>query len=66
MEVKNMDSMNVMDNTNYLRSWWEQWCFSEEYVNYSGEETELFAVGNMLFLIPKEEKLTKPIKVIIA
>lgn len=66
MEVKNMDSMNAMDNTGYLQSWWEQWCFSEEYVDYNGEETELFAVGNMLFLIPKEEKLTKPIKVIIA
>ena len=66
MEVKNMDSMNVMDNTDYLHSWWEQWCFSEEYADYNGEETELFTVGNMLFLIPKEEKMTKPIKVIIA
>ena len=66
MEVKNMDSMNAMDNIDYLQYWWEQWCFSEEYVDYTEEETELFAVGNMLFLIPKEEKLTKPIKVIIA
>ena len=66
MEVKNMDLMKEMDNTNYIQSWWEQWCFSEEYADYGGEETELFAVGNMLFLIPKEEKLTKPIKVIIA
>lgn len=64
--MSNMDSMNAMDNIDYLQSWWEQWCFSEEYVDYTGEETELFAVGNMLFLIPKEEKLTKPIKVIIA
>ena len=61
-----MDLMNVTDNLDYLQSWWEQWCFSEEYADYNGEEIELFAVGNMLFLIPKEEKLTKPIKVIIA
>ena len=66
MEVKNMDLMNVTDNLDYLQSWWEQWCFSEEYADYNGEEIELFIKDNMLFLIPKEEKLTKPIKVIIA
>ena len=66
MEAKNMDLTNVTDNTDYLQSWWEQWCFSKEYADYNGEETELFAVDNMLFLIPKGEKITKPIKVIIA
>ena len=66
MEVKNMDLTNVTDNTNYIQSWWKQWLFSEEYVDYNGEETELFAIDNMLFLIPKEGKMTKPIKVIIA
>ena len=66
MEVKNMDLMNVTDNLDYLQSWWEQWCFSEEYADYNGEEIELFIKDNVLFLIPKEEKLTKPIKVIIA
>jgi hypothetical protein len=66
MEAKNMDLTSVTDNIDYLQSWLEQWCFSEEYADYSGEETELFAVGNMLFLIPKEEKLTKPIRIIIA
>jgi hypothetical protein len=66
MEVRNMDLTSVTDNIDYLQSWWEQWCFSEEYADYNAEETELFAVGNMLFLIPKEEKLTKPIRIIIA
>ena len=66
MEVKNMDLMSETDNLDYLQSWWEQWCFSEEYADYNGEEIELFIKDNMLFLIPKEEKLTKPIKVIIA
>ena len=64
MEVKNMDLMNVTDNIDYLQSWWKQWCFSEEYADYNGEETELFAKDNMLFLIPKEDR--KPIKLIIA
>ena len=64
MEVKNMDLTNVTDNIDYLQSWWEQWCFSEEYTDYNGEETELFVKDNMLFLIPKGDR--KPIKVIIA
>ena len=64
MEVKNMDLTNVTDNIDYLQSWWEQWCFSEEYIDYNAEDTELFAVDNMLFLIPKGDR--KPIKVIIA
>ena len=64
MEVKNMDLTNVTDNIDYLQSWREQWCFSEEYADCNGEDTELFAVGNMLFLIPKGDR--KPIKVIIA
>ena len=66
MDHVTMDLTNATDNIDYLQSWWEQWCFSEEYADYNGEDTELLAVGNMLFLIPKEEKLTKPIKVIIA
>ena len=64
MEAKNMDLTNVTDNIDYLQSWWEQWCFSEEYADYNGEETELFVKDNMLFLIPKGDR--KPIKVIIA
>ena len=66
MEVKNMDLTKETDNIDYLQSWWEQWCFSEEYADYNGEEIELFVVDDMLFLIPKEEKMTKPIKLIIA
>ena len=64
MEVKNMGLTNVTDNIDYLQSWWKQWCFSEEYTDYNGEETELFVKDNMLFLIPKQDR--KPIKVIIA
>ena len=36
------------------------------YKEYDPDDTELFYKDNMLFLIPKEEKLTKPIKLIIA
>ena len=69
MEVKNMDLMKEMVNTEedirILNSWLTQW-ESYEYRNYTCENTVLHSIGNMLFLIPKEEKLTKPIKVIIA
>ena len=69
MEAKNMDSMRKMVNTEedirILNSWLTQWD-SYEYRNYTCENTILHSVDNMLFLIPKEEKLTKPIKVIIA
>lgn len=64
-----MDLMKEMVNTEedirILNSWLTQW-ESYEYRNYTCENTILHSVGNMLFLIPKEEKLTKPIKVIIA
>ena len=69
MEAKNMDLMSEMVNTEedirILNSWLTQW-ESYEYRSYTCENTILHSVGNMLFLIPKEEKLTKPIKVIIA
>ena len=69
MEVKNMDLMKEMVNTEedirILNSWLTQW-ESYKYRSYTCENTILHSVGNMLFLIPKEEKLTKPIKVIIA
>ena len=64
-----MDLMKEMVNTEedirILNSWLTQW-ESYEYRNYTCENTILHSVGNMLFLIPKEEKLTKPIKLIIA
>ena len=69
MEAKNMDLMRKMVNTEedirILNSWLTQW-ESYEYRDYTSENTILHSVGNMLFLIPKEEKMTKPIKLIIA
>lgn len=69
MEAKNMDSMKKMVNTEedikILNSWLTQW-ESYEYRDYTCENTILYSIDNMLFLIPKEEKLTRPIRVIIA
>ena len=69
MEVKNMDSMketvNTEEDIKILNFWLTQW-ESYEYRDYTSENTILHSVGNMLFLIPKEEKLTRPIRVIIA
>lgn len=69
MEVKNMDLMRKMVNTEedirILNSWLTQW-ESYEYRDYTCENTILYSIDNMLFLIPKEEKLTRPIKLIIA
>lgn len=69
MEAKNMDSMKKMVNTEedirILSSWLTQW-ESYKYRDYTSENTILHSVDNMLFLIPKEEKLTRPIRVIIA
>ena len=44
----------------------EQWNYNPEYNKYVPDEVELLVTEGMLFLIPKEEKMTKPIKVIIA
>ena len=49
-----------------LTSWCVQWDENPEYDSYITSEVELFAKENMLFLIPKDDKMTKPIKVIIA
>ena len=58
--------MNDEEDLRILNSWLYQWENNKEYREYTSENTEIFAKGNMLFIIPKEEKLTKPIKVIIA
>ena len=58
--------MNDEEDLRILNSWLYQWENNKEYGEYTSENTEIFAKGSMLFLIPKEEKLTKPIKVIIA
>lgn len=49
-----------------IKSMIYQWRYISEYVPYFPEETELLIKEDRMFLIPKEEKLTKPIKVIIA
>ena len=40
--------------------------YNPKYNEYGPDEVELLVTEDMLFLIPKEEKMTKPIKVIIA
>jgi hypothetical protein len=69
MEAKNMGLMSETDNTEkdirILNSWLTQW-ESYEFRDYTSKNTILYSIGNMLFLIPKEEKLTRPIRVIIA
>ena len=47
-----------------LASWCAQWDENPEYDAYITSEVELFATGNMLFLIPITNG--KPIKLIIA
>lgn len=64
-----MDLMKKMVNTEedirILNSWLTQWN-SYEYRDYTCENTILYSVDNILLLIPKEERMTKPIKIIIA
>jgi hypothetical protein len=64
-----MGLMSETDNTEkdirILNSWLTQW-ESYEFRDYTSKNTILYSIGNMLFLIPKEEKLTRPIRVIIA
>ena len=43
-----------------------QWRYNSEYIPYFPEDTELLIKEDRMFLIPKEEKPTKPIKLIIA
>lgn len=52
------------EHTEIVGSWCAQWDENPEYDSYITDEIELFAVDNMLFLIPKGDR--KPIKVIIA
>lgn len=44
----------------------EQWNYNPEYYEYGPDRVELLVTEDMLFLIPKEGRMTKPIKVIIA
>jgi hypothetical protein len=55
---------NYQDRDELRNSWLKQWDENPEYSEYKAMEVELFATGNMLFLIPLTDK--KPIKLIIA
>ena len=55
---------NRQEHTKLLASWCSQWDENPEYDSYITNEVELFATGNMLFLIPHADR--KPIKLIIA
>ena len=52
------------EDTDLVNAWLTQWDENPEYDTYKSNEVELLEKGNMLFLIPKEDR--KPIKVIIA
>ena len=54
------------EDVEIVNDWLAQWNENPEYDIYKSNEVELLEKGNMLFLIPKEEKLTKPIRIIIA
>jgi hypothetical protein len=43
-----------------------QWRYKSEYISYFPEEIELLIKEDRMFLIPKEGRMTKPIKVIMA
>ena len=58
--------INDEEDPKILNSWLYQWENNKEYREYTSENTEIFAKDTMLFLIPKEEKMTRPIKLIIA
>ena len=55
---------NYQEHEEIRNSWLKQWDENPEYNYYKASEIELFARGNMLFLIPHADR--KPIKVIIA
>ena len=55
---------NYQEHDELRNSWLKQWDENPEYNCYKANEIELFAKGNMLFLIPHADR--KPIKVIIA
>ena len=54
------------EDVELVNAWLIQWNKNPEYDIYKSSEVNLLVDGKMLFLIPKEEKLTKPIRVIIA
>lgn len=49
-----------------IKSMIYQWRYNSEYIPYFPEDTKLLIEEDRMFLIPKEDKLTKPIRVIIA
>ena len=49
-----------------IKSMIYQWRYNSEYIPYFPEDTKLLIKEDRMFLIPKGEKLTKPIRVIIA
>lgn len=57
---------NYQEHDELRNSWLKQWDENPEYNEYKAMEVNLLVDGKMLFLIPKEERLTKPIRVIIA
>ena len=53
-------------NPAYVKIWLRKWNEEPEYTIYKADEVELSIHDNKLFLIPKEERTTKPIRIIIA
>ena len=60
------EGRHYAEDAEIVNAWLTQWNENPEYNAYKSNEVELLEKGNILFLIPKEEKMTKPIKIIIA
>lgn len=61
-----IDKSKIQVSEENMASMLKQWRFKSEFIPYFPEETNLVIMEDRMFLIPKEAKMTKPIKVIVA
>ena len=53
-----------VDDNKKLKSWIHQWLHNPIYDEYNANEVSLCVIKDILYLIPKESKMTKPIRLI--